>query len=114
MINWFEWGAWLNGLIAAAIGGGAQGVVTALGLNASDPAHFNAQTGAFWRQVVYAFAVGAAISFFMYIAKNRVPEVFTTKVIGTKTVVAPSGETTTTVVQKETTVEAPVKVDEAK
>jgi hypothetical protein len=107
MINWFEWGSWLNGLIAALIGGGAQGVVTALGLNYKDPQHWNMQTTALRAQVAYSFGVGATISFFMYLAKNTIPKVFRTEVVGTKTVTAPTGETTTTVLQKTTTVEAP-------
>lgn len=111
----FEWGSWAQGLVAAVIGGGSNGAIAALSINASDPTHFNAQTGAFWHQVWIAFGAGAMLGFFMYIAKNKLPEIFKTEVVGTKTVVAPSGETTTTVVQKTTTVETPPKAkDEEK
>ena len=47
--------AWLKGLFAAAISGGAGGILTGLAAVGIDPQHFNLQTG-----MVATFHIGAA------------------------------------------------------
>ena len=41
----FKWETWLKGIAAAAIAGGANGVITGFAAVGIDPAHFNLRSG---------------------------------------------------------------------
>lgn len=86
----YDWGNWLRGLWAAAIGGGANAVVSAFSLNMADPNHFNAQSPAFFQLVGTLFASSALVSFFMFLKQSPLPQVI-------------SKTTVTTTVEKSTT-----------
>lgn len=81
-----DWQNWLTGLWAAVMGGGANAVVAGIGINVADPTHFNAQNAAFYRTVGSVFAVGAIISFFMYLKQKPVPDHIVSKTVATLTV----------------------------
>lgn len=81
-----DWQDWLRGLVAAITGGGANAVVAGIGINVADPAHFNAQNAVFYRTVGSVFAVGAVISFFLYLKQNPLPPKLVSKTTATLTV----------------------------
>jgi len=67
MKNFFQtmdWENWFKGLWAAVVAGGANAVVAGIGINISDPGHFNAQNAAFYKTVCSVFAVGVVTSFY--------------------------------------------------
>jgi hypothetical protein len=55
-----KWEAWLKGILAAAIAGAANGVITGFAAVGIDPAHFNLQAG--MRPTLAIAAVSAAMS----------------------------------------------------
>jgi hypothetical protein len=69
----YDWENWLSGLFAAVIGGGANAVVGAVGLNLSDPSHFNAKNNEFFKVVAVLFATSATVSCFMYLKQSPIP-----------------------------------------
>lgn len=110
LLSAYDWDNWIYGMWIASVSGGAQAAISGLGLNLTDPAHFNAQTWAFYRQILIAFGMGFAIAFLLFLKQNPAPKVITkTEVTGTKTVTAPSGEQTVTVVEKTVTVAMPAE-----
>lgn len=55
-----RWEIWLKGMLAAAIAGAANGVITGFAAVGIDPAHFNLQAG--FRNTLTIAAVSAAMS----------------------------------------------------
>jgi hypothetical protein len=55
-----QWETWLKGILAAAIAGGANGVITGFAAVGIDPAHFNLQSGI--RPTLAIAAVSAVMS----------------------------------------------------
>jgi hypothetical protein len=55
-----RWELWLKGIFAAAIAGGANGIITGFAAVGIDPAHFNLQAG--FRNTMSIAAVSAAMS----------------------------------------------------
>jgi len=67
---------WLKGLFAAAISGGAGGVLTGLAAVGIDPQHFNLQTGmgATFRIGAAAAVINAIIGVAAYLQKSPLPD----------------------------------------
>jgi hypothetical protein len=67
---------WLRGVLAAAISGGAGGVLTGLAAVGIDPQHFNLQsgTGATLRIAAAAAVINAVIGVAAYLQKSPLPE----------------------------------------
>ena len=67
---------WLKGLLAAAISGGAGGLMTALAAVGIDPQHFNLQAGmgATVRIGAVAAVINAIIGVAAYLQKSPLPE----------------------------------------
>jgi hypothetical protein len=61
-----KWEIWLRGVIAAAVSGGANGVVTGFAAIGIDPSHFNLDTG--FHHTVALGGVSAAISAMLGVA----------------------------------------------
>jgi len=66
---------WLRGIVAAAISGGAGGVLTGLAAVGIDPQHFNLQTGmaATLRIGAAAALINAVIGVAAYLQKSPLP-----------------------------------------
>jgi hypothetical protein len=66
---------WLKGIVAAAISGGAGGVLTGLAAVGIDPQHFNLQTGmaATLRIAAAAALINAVIGVAAYLQKSPLP-----------------------------------------
>jgi Zn-dependent protease len=66
---------WLKGILAAAISGGAGGVLTGLAAVGIDPQHFNLQTGmgATLRIAAAAALINAVIGVAAYLQKSPLP-----------------------------------------
>ena len=66
---------WLEGVVAAAISGGAGGVLTGLAAVGIDPQHFNLQTGmsATLRIAAAAALINAVIGVAAYLQKSPLP-----------------------------------------
>ena len=66
---------WLKGVVAAAISGGAGGVLTGLAAVGIDPQHFNLQTGmsATLRIAAAAALINAVICVAAYLQKSPLP-----------------------------------------
>jgi hypothetical protein len=66
---------WLRGIIAAAISGGAGGVLTGFAAVGIDPQHFNLQsgTGATLRIALAAALINAVIGVAAYLQKSPLP-----------------------------------------
>jgi hypothetical protein len=79
----YDWQNWLRGLWAAVIGGGANAVVNAVGLNMADPNHFNAQSSDFLKVIGTMFGSSAALAFFMYLKQSPLPQVISKTVTTT-------------------------------
>jgi hypothetical protein len=67
---------WLRGLVAAAISGGAGGVLTGLAAVGIDPQHFNLQTGmsATMRIGAAAALINSVIGVAAYLQKSPLPD----------------------------------------
>jgi len=67
---------WLRGIIAAAISGGAGGVLTGLAAVGIEPQHFNLQAGmgATLRIAAAAALINAVIGVAAYLQKSPLPE----------------------------------------
>jgi hypothetical protein len=67
---------WLKGMLAAAVSGGAGGVLTGLAAVGIDPAHFNlrAGAGATLRMGAMAALINAAIGVAAYLQKSPLPQ----------------------------------------
>lgn len=67
---------WLKGLIAAAISGGAGGILTGLAAVGIDPQHFNLQAGigATLRIAAAAALINAVIGVAAYLQKSPLPQ----------------------------------------
>ena len=67
---------WLKGLIAAAVSGGAGGVLTGFAAVGIDPQHFNLQAGmgATFRIGAAAALINAIIGVAAYLQKSPLPE----------------------------------------
>lgn len=67
---------WLKGLIAAAISGGAGGILTGFAAVGIDPQHFNLQTGigATLRIAAAAAVINAVIGVAAYLQKSPLPQ----------------------------------------
>ena len=66
---------WLRGLLAAAVSGGAGGVLTGFAAVGIDPQHFNLQTGmgATLRIAAAAALINAVIGVAAYLQKSPLP-----------------------------------------
>jgi hypothetical protein len=66
---------WIKGIVAAAISGGAGGVLTGLAAVGIDPQHFNLQTGmgATLRIAAAAALINAVIGVAAYLQKSPLP-----------------------------------------
>jgi hypothetical protein len=66
---------WIKGIVAAAISGGAGGVLTGLAAVGIDPQHFNLQTGmgATLRIAATAALINAVIGVAAYLQKSPLP-----------------------------------------
>lgn len=66
---------WLKGLIAAAVSGGAGGIMTGFAAVGIDPQHFNLQsgTGATFRIGAAAALINAVIGVAAYLQKSPLP-----------------------------------------
>jgi Zn-dependent protease len=66
---------WLKGIVAAAISGGAGGVLTGLAAVGIDPQHFNLQTGmgATLRIAAAAALINSVIGVAAYLQKSPLP-----------------------------------------
>lgn len=87
-----DWGNWIEGMLAAFIGGGATSVVGGVTASLMDPEKFNFSTGKFYGLVATMFAVNGTLGFFAYLKQNPIPKVKTTV---TATEVVQTGTTTT-------------------
>ena len=71
-----NWGAWLLGLLAAVIGGGANGIVMGLTSIGVDPEHFNLGSGL--KHTLYiagaAFVISGILSMAFYLKQSPVPQ----------------------------------------
>lgn len=67
---------WLRGLLAAAVSGGAGGILTGLAAVGIDPQHFNLQTGmgATLRIAAAAALINAVIGVAAYLQKSPLPQ----------------------------------------
>lgn len=67
---------WLKGILAAAVSGGAGGVMTGLAAVGIDPQHFNLQTGAgqTLRIGMAAAAINGVIGVSAYLQKSPMPD----------------------------------------
>ncbi|MGC1483342.1 MAG: hypothetical protein WA789_06070 [Candidatus Acidiferrum sp.] len=67
---------WIKGVVAAAISGGAGGVLTGFAAVGIDPQHFNLQsgTGATLRIAVAAALINSVIGVAAYLQKSPLPE----------------------------------------
>jgi len=66
---------WIKGIVAAAISGGAGGVLTGFAAVGIDPQHFNLQTGigATMRIAVAAALINSVIGVAAYLQKSPLP-----------------------------------------
>jgi hypothetical protein len=66
---------WIKGVVAAAISGGAGGVLTGLAAVGIDPQHFNLQTGmgATLRIAATAALINSVIGVAAYLQKSQLP-----------------------------------------
>ena len=76
MSAWTNFQVWWRGLVAAAIAGGANGVITGFAAVGIDPQHFNLQTGigATFRIGAAAALINAVIGVAAYLQKSPLPE----------------------------------------
>jgi len=67
---------WLKGLLAAAISGGAGGILTGFAAVGIDPQHFNLQAGlgSTMRIAIAAAAINSIIGVVAYLQKSPLPE----------------------------------------
>lgn len=67
---------WVRGLVAAAVSGGAGGVLTGFAAVGIDPQHFNLQTGmgATLRIAAAAALINAVIGVAAYLQKSPLPQ----------------------------------------
>ena len=67
---------WLKGLLAAAVSGGAGGVLTGFAAVGIDPQHFNLQAGvgATLRIAVAAALINAVVGVAAYLQKSPLPQ----------------------------------------
>lgn len=67
---------WLKGLLAAAISGGAGGILTGFAAVGIDPQHFNLQAGlgSTMRIAIAAAAINSIIGVAAYLQKSPLPE----------------------------------------
>jgi hypothetical protein len=67
---------WLKGLVAAAVSGGAGGILTGFAAVGIDPQHFNLQSGigATFRIGAAASLINAVIGVAAYLQKSPLPE----------------------------------------
>lgn len=67
---------WLKGIAAAAVSGGAGGVLTGLAAVGIDPQHFNLQAGigSTMRMAAAAAIINAVIGVAAYLQKSPLPE----------------------------------------
>lgn len=67
---------WLRGLLAAAVSGGAGGILTGFAAVGIDPQHFNLQTGmgATLRIAAAAALINAVIGVAAYLQKSPLPQ----------------------------------------
>jgi hypothetical protein len=67
---------WIKGLVAAAISGGAGGILTGFAAVGIDPQHFNLQsgTGATLRIAVAAALINGVIGVAAYLQKSPLPD----------------------------------------
>ena len=67
---------WLKGILAAAVSGGAGGVLTGFAAVGIDPQHFNLQAGvaATLRIAIAASLINAVIGVAAYLQKSPLPE----------------------------------------
>jgi hypothetical protein len=75
-LNNMDWGNWLYGLFAGAIGGGASAVTVALSASAIDP-HFAVGTPNSLKLMGLTFAISAAKDAFLYLKQNPLPKLRT-------------------------------------
>lgn len=82
----YDWENWLAGMWAAVVGGGAQAVVGAVGLNLTDPSHFNGTNKDFYKVVGVLFGTAATVNFFMFLKQSPLPGRLVSKTTTTLTV----------------------------
>ena len=80
-----NWGAWLYGLVAGLIGGGAGGVVTAISGAVALPQQVNLQAGfhSFLILFYISFAMHGLVSVAFYLQKSPLPQIETTVSVAT-------------------------------
>ena len=70
-----SWEIWLKGLAAAAISGGANGIVTGFAAIGIDPSHFNLQAGLHHTLSIggVSAAISAVLGVALYLRQSPVP-----------------------------------------
>jgi hypothetical protein len=101
-----DWSNWLYGMWVATVTGLSTSATVSFMLYFQKPEEHNPMHSEFWVSAAMIAFMTSGKDFFLYLKQNPAPKIIT-EVTGTKTVTAPTGEVTTTVVQKTTTVEAP-------
>lgn len=78
-----NWGAWLYGLFAGAIAGGASAVVSGVTVSLLDPKDYGVGSGNFFTLVGTVFITNAAMSMFLYLKQSPLPSVKTVTTVET-------------------------------
>ncbi len=70
-----KWEIWLRGVIAAAVSGGANGVVTGFAAIGIDPKHFNLDAGFYHTLVIggVSAAISAVLGVALYLRQSPLP-----------------------------------------
>ena len=104
-----NWGAWLYGLVAAVIGGGAGSVISVVGTAIVIPGSVGLSGSAGWttlKLMGVTFIVHGGVAMFLYLSKSPLPALEQIEVQRTKT----TGIGTNTIEQTKTTVTSSVPV----
>jgi hypothetical protein len=70
-----NWKIWMKGIIAAAISGGANGIVTGFAAIGIDPSHFNLQAGLHATLAIggVSAAISAVLGVALYLRQSPLP-----------------------------------------
>lgn len=85
MFRDLEWGKWLYGLGAAAIGGGASAVSGGIVLNVQDAKDYNFGDPKIYKVMIWMFGISGLLSMFFYLKQHPLPEIITKTTIETTT-----------------------------
>jgi hypothetical protein len=96
-----DWSNWLEGILAALIGGGSSAIVSGVTINLVDPNHFNPMHKGFYILIGAMFLSNGLLNMFAYLKQNPLPTVKTVT-DSVKRTTDPTGSVTTHTEQTKT------------